>query len=55
MKQFPLLYANAWKRFTRLDGLARNTDPRSVLILAAIFLAAPGAFFAFWLAFPVVN
>jgi len=54
MKQFRLLYANAWKRFTRLDGLARNTDPRSVLILAAIFLAAPGAFFAFWLAFPVV-
>lgn len=51
--QFLLLFANAWRRFATLDGLARNSDPRSVLILAAIVCGVPGAFIAFFLAIPV--
>lgn len=52
--QFSLLFDNAWRRFTRLDGLARDADPRSVLALAAIACGVPGAFLAFILALPVM-
>ncbi len=54
MSQFSLLFGNAWRRFTRLDGLARGTDPRSVLVLAAIAFSMPGVALAFFLAGPVV-
>jgi hypothetical protein len=50
VSQFRLLFNNAWRRFTRLDGLARDTDPRSVLILAAIVFGTPGIVLAFFLA-----
>lgn len=54
MSQFRLLFANAWRRFTRLDGLARDFDRRSVLVLAAIIFGMPGVVLAFTLAFPMV-
>ncbi|MGH9467982.1 MAG: hypothetical protein ACRD1Y_11570 [Terriglobales bacterium] len=52
--QFRLLLNNASRRFARLDGVARNADARSALVLAAIVFGVPEAFLAFLLAYPVV-
>jgi len=54
LSQFRLLFGNAWRRFSRMDGLARNSDPRTALVLAAIALGTPGAFLAIFLSFPIV-